>query len=199
MKPGPVLLRVALILVAGSAALLAASDGGKADVYGQVGYFHEFETPSDGGFLAGGGASYRFRNCAAVFGEFDYTHLSASASSASYGNTTTATASGFLVQFGGGLRAYLLPPSSRVRPYFPVFGGMWHSGATATLTTSYSSETATGSSDGGLMGVGFGVEVGLTPHWGIRPEFRFLREFAGNSDDSNAMNLTLALYYRFGK
>jgi hypothetical protein len=72
-----------------------------------------------------------------------------------------------------------------------TLAGFWT--VTGTLTS------VSNSANGGYGGAGFGTEIGITRRFGLRPEFRFLREFYANSSDDNAMIFTVGAYYRFGK
>lgn len=188
-----------LILVVGSGSALAA-DFGRGDVFGQAGVYSELGQGGGTWGIFGGGASFHLNSHLSVFGELNYVHPTSTETTFFDG---TISVSGNLIETGGGIRIF---PTRyhKIRPYIPVEGGFMHVAATGSEPTGYPgiSLTTSTSANGAYFGTGFGVEVGITPRFGLRPEFRFFREFSnvnGVSADDNATTFAVGAYYRFGK
>jgi hypothetical protein len=206
-----ILLWAGLILVAGSGTIFAA-DFGKGDVFVQGGGYTEFGEGGGTWAMVGGGASFHFGNHVSVFGELNYAHPTTKTTY--YGVFAPGSAnlfeagSGNLFETGGGARIFIPFRNHRLRPYIPVVGGWLHTSASVALLSGGFVTVGTfvelfaspsNSDNGGYGGIGFGTEIGITRRFGLRPEFRFLREFYANSSDDNAMIFTVGAYYRFGK
>ncbi len=127
----------------------------------------------------------------AVFTEFNYVRPKMTLGS--------VAATGNLYQAGAGARIYLPLKHKRLRTCVPAFGGFLRSNGTATLDGNpyYRSLTS-----GAYVGAGFGAEFGITERFGLRPEFRYFREFwypqYGPANQNNGVRATVGLYYRFG-
>lgn len=112
---------------------------------------------------------------------------------------------------GGGVRFFIPFRNNRARPFVPVIGGWLHMpydsfavvygglGGSASEAGAFYSSPLQPSLDGAYFGTGFGMEVGVTRRFGLRPEFRFFREFLGGSGRADAMTFTVGVYYRLGK
>jgi len=182
--------RAILIFAAVSSQLLAA-DVGKGDAFGQGGYYTELGQGGGTWAIVGGGGGVNLGGHFAIFGEFNYVHPAITFAGAS------ATAS--LYQAGGGARIFIPVHSERFRPYVPAFGGFLRSRAAVSANgIEYGYEWESGA----YVGTGFGAEIGITKHFGFRPEFRYFREFwspeFGQSDQNNGVRAMIGLYYRLG-
>jgi hypothetical protein len=205
MKPNR-LLWTGLILVIESATVFAA-DFGRGDVFGQAGGYTEIGQGGGTWGISGGGASVHLGSHVSVFGELNYVHPTVPAAL----NAGSVWASGNLFETGGGVRIFIPARSRRVRPYIPVMGGWLHASATdyilfrVIIAGPLALVPIPISDSGGYCGTGFGTEVGVTGRLGLRPEFRFFREFFGSagagipSVNDNAMIFSIGAYYRIGK
>jgi hypothetical protein len=55
---------------------------------------------------------------------------------------------------------------------------------------------------GAYVGGGLGTEIGITKRFGMRPEFRYFREFwypqYGDAGQNNGVKALVGVYYRLG-
>jgi hypothetical protein len=170
---------------------LIGADISKGDVFGQGGYYSEL---GDGGGtwpVVGGGAGANIGRHFAVFVEGNYVRPSTKLGGFS--------GTGNLYQAGAGSRIYIPVRHERVRPYVPVVGGFLRGNATAAQDgVSFAKVLASGA----YVGAGFGTEIGIGQRFGLRPEFRYFREFwypqYGQGSQNNGVRTTIGVYYRFG-
>jgi hypothetical protein len=180
------------LLLAASSTLFAVDDIGKGDLFAQAGLYTELGPGGGSWPIVGGGAGGNLGERSAVFGEFNYVHPNM--------NGDGGTAAGDLLQAGGGGRIFIPVHSGRFRPYISFAGGYMHAWTHLTVPDYYFGGTFSLSEqqNGGYAGAGLGTEIVLTKRLGLRPEFRFFREFWGASDDNNGLRVTVGVYYRFG-
>lgn len=179
-----------LLLGAVTPHLLAATIG-KGDVFGQGGYYTELGQGGGTWAIAGGGAGANLGRHFSVFAEFNYARPSLTLGGVS--------ATGSLYQAGAGTRIFIPVRNERFRPYLPVVGGFLRGeGAVAVNGIEFAHEWASGA----YVGTGVGTEIGLTKRFGLRPEFRYFREFwypeFGQSGQNNSLRVMIGVYYRFG-
>lgn len=172
-----------VLCLAAMALVFATPSFAGADVFGTAGVYSEYGTGGahDSHVMVGGGASGIFGGGrAAIFGEFNYIPLG-----------STLGVSLHQIDAGGGVRVYVGPKSDRFRLFVPIAGGL------ARLVGS--GYGATAGANGGYFGAGFGAEIG-SKRFGVRPEFRFMREQWGSGGGgNNATTFGASFYYRFGQ
>ncbi len=169
----------------------AAYCGDTKEVFGQGGLYTETGQGGVTAALVGGGAGFLARPGLAVFGEFNYIPVSVQVPSGYF------DVSGYGIQTGGGVRVYLNPKGKTVRAFVNGVVGFMRATATGTTSSWLSSPISVSASvNGGYVGAGFGAEIGPT-RFGVRPEFRYLREFVSGGTDGNAPVVMCGFYYRF--
>ncbi len=166
-----------LVLTASARAQVLAHSG---EVSGYGGYSHiSSELPSIGTNhpFFGGSYGYNVTPAITVLGEYSYIPLG------SEGGVSAKTQ-----LFGGGARFNFLP-ATRFVPYAVVaFGGDRY-----TLSGGGSSESA----NGWYAGFGGGVSCYLGKNWGVRPEFRYVRQdYSGVG--INSFQESGAFFYQWG-
>lgn len=157
--------------------------------------------------MFGGGAGVHVGGQASIFGEFNYAHPTVPAAL----NAGSVWGTGNLVEAGGGFRFFIPARSHTVRPYVPAVAGWLHASTTAEVLFPVMISYPLAliplpiSGSGGYIGTGLGAELGITPRFGLRPEFRILGEFFGSGSagiprvSEDAMIFSVGAYYRFGK
>jgi hypothetical protein len=102
---------------------------------------------------------------------------------------------GNLYQAGGGARAFIPYRSERFRPYVPLVGGFARGDAAPRGLDGM--ELYRQRVNGAYFGLGVGSEIEITRSLGLRPEFRFSREFwfpeYGRGNQNNAVRTTIGL------
>lgn len=131
----------------------------------------------------------------ALAGEFNYQPMGSLAASG-------VTAKEDIQQYGVAAR-FSLTKAARVTPYALVAGGYSRMAATASAEGLSISAIQSGA----YAGFGGGANVFLTPHWGIRPEFRWERQtFAATAvagvpvagGGLNDVRGTCGIFFRWG-
>jgi hypothetical protein len=181
----------ALLMLGAVTPHLLAADIGKGEVFGQGGYYTELGQGGGTWAIVGGGAGVNLGQRLALFGEFNYVRP-----------TTTfggVSATGSLYQAGGGARIFIPVHTERFRPYVPLVGGLIRARAAVEVNgVEYQHEWESGA----YVGAGFGSEIGITKRFGLRPEFRYFREFwypqYGQSSQNDGLRLMVGVYYRLG-
>jgi len=168
---------------------LLAADFGGGDVFAQGGQYTELGSGGGTWAIVGGGGGANLGRHLSLFVEGDYSRLSQSAGSISVHAD--------LFVAGGGGRIYFPIASERVRLFVPAVGGFYR-GRIGAILDYVSPQMISGAYAGG----GFGAEIGVTKRFGLRPEFRYIREFwypeFGQGTQNNALRATVGAYYRFG-
>jgi hypothetical protein len=169
-----------LVTTTAQAQVLAQS----GDIAGHVGYVNvnwNNLLPSDNHAVYRIDGGYNVIPYLTVLGEWAYGPL------ASEGGSTINTQI-----FGGGARFNLMP-SKKLVPYGIVtFGNDRNTLSGGGSSTTYS---------GYYFGVGGGASYYIGRHWGVRPEFRYVRaEFnvGGVNETADAMAVTGGAFYQFG-
>jgi hypothetical protein len=147
------------------------------DVAGYVGYLHvnyESILPSDNHAVYHIDGGYNVTPHVEVMGEWAYGPLYSS------GGDTIRTQI-----FGGGAR-FNLTPDKKVVPY-----------ALVTFGDDRNTTNFDGAFNGYYYSVGGGASYYVGKHWGVRPEFRYVRaEFSGAS--ANAVTVKGGIFYQWG-
>jgi len=181
----------ALLSVGVLAPQLFAAGIGKGDVFGQGGYYTELGEGGGTWAIAGGGAGANLGRHLALFAEFNYVRPSLTLGGVS--------ATENLYQAGGGARIFIPVHNERVRPYVPAIGGFLRAKAVVGVN---GIEYAHVWGSGAYVGAGFGAEIGIAKRFGLRPEFRYFREFwfpqYGQGSQNNGLRAMVGAYYRFG-
>ena len=171
----------ALFLLVMSAPVQAQVVAHSGEIAGNVGYLHVNYygfLPSDNHAVYTINGGYNVTPHVEVLGEWAYGPL------ASVSGETVRTQI-----FGGGAR-FNFTPDKKVVPYALVtFGGDRN-------TTNFA-----GNFDGYYYSVGGGASYYVGKHWGVRPEFRYVRaEFGegGASDSANAVTVKGGVFYQWG-
>lgn len=183
---------ILLVLAAPARAQVVAHSG---DVAGYAGYFYvsDVTTPDGTPVIGNGGpgsnnhgifganGGYNVTPYITVLGDFSYVPLYSS------GGDTVNTQ-----LYGGGVR-FNLNPKSRVVGYgiFTIGGDR----------LSASDPSGSESADGYSISVGGGASYYLGSHWGIRPEFRYVRpeySYKGASLSVNTIAMTGGIFYQWG-
>ena len=171
----------ALILVVMSAPVQAQVLAHSGDIAGNVGYLHvNWNTflPSDNHAVYTINGGYNVTPHVEVLGEWAYGPL------ASVSGETVRTQI-----FGGGAR-FNLTPNKKVVPY-----------ALVTFGADRNTTNFIGNFDGYYYSVGGGASCYVGKHWGVRPEFRYVRaEFGvgGVSESANAVTAKGGVFYQWG-
>jgi hypothetical protein len=109
----------------------------------------------------------------------------------------SATASFY--QAGSGARIYIPFRHEGFQPYVPVIGGCFR-GKTAFQEDGV--EFVHEWQSGAYLGAGFGTDIAISGCFGLRPEFRYFREFwhpqYGQSSQNNGLRVMVGVYYQFG-
>ena len=181
----------ALVMLGAVTPHLFAAGVGKGDVFGQGGYYTELGEGGGTWAIVGGGAGVNLGRRLALFGEFNYVSPSTT--------LVGVSATGSLYQAGGGARIFIPLHSERFRPYVPAVGGFLRGKAVVAVNgIEYAHEWESGA----YVGTGFGTEIGITKRFGLRPEFRYFREFwkaeFGQSSQNNGVRAMIGVYYRLG-
>jgi hypothetical protein len=124
----------------------------------------------------------------AILGEFNYLPLATAAT----GYTGSVDA-----QLYGGAVRYSLISANKIVPYVIAGGG----GTRLAVSDSYEGVTATVSKTGSNFGAGGGVSIYVGRNWGIRPEFRYIRQnqnWDNVNYNLNTYSGTVAVFYQFG-
>jgi hypothetical protein len=164
------------------------------DISGSFGYSSLDGVDNKKHFSFGGSAGVNFGQGALV-GEYNYQSLGSLTDSGVTGKEN-------LQKFGVAARISFTS-KGHVVPYLLGSGGYAH------MTASASAEgiSVSASQSGAYAGGGGGASIYFSPHWGIRPEFRFEREtFAATTvggvavpgGGQNDMRGTCSLFYQWG-
>ncbi len=179
------------ILLLGVATGISAAEAGKADIFAQGGYYTELGQGGGSWAMVGGGAGFGLNRHLALFGEFNYVRPSIKLGDVS--------ATGDLYQAGVGARVFLPGHNEHVRLYLPAVGGVLRGKSAIAVN---GSKYARGWATGAYVGSGLGAEIPVTKRFGLRPEFRYFREFwrpeFGPSSQNNGLRFMMGLYYRPG-
>jgi len=174
----------ALFLLIMSAPVQAQVLAHSGDIAGNVGYIHEsndvITLPSANHAVYAINGGYNVTPHVTVIGEWAYGPLYSSG-----GMTMKAQI------YGGGAR-FNLTPDKKLVPY-----GLVTFGGDRFTISSGGSETF----DGYYFTVGGGASCYLGKHWGVRPEFRYVRtEFgvSGTNEYANTVAVTGGVFYQWG-
>jgi len=159
------------LLLVSSTTVQAQVVAGSGDVAGYVGYFH-MKLPTNSA-IYGATGGYNVTPYITGLGEYGYAPVS----------------SGIHVQIYGGGARFNLMPNKKLVPY-----GIFTGGGNRIAGGG-------GGDNGYYISVGGGASCYLSKNWGVRPEFRYLRnDFTegGSSISLNDLVVTGGVFYQWG-
>jgi len=174
----------ALFLVVMSSPVRAQVLAHSGDVAGYAGYLHvnwNHFLPSDNHAVYHIDGGYNLTPHVELLGEWAYGPL------ASESGTTLKTQI-----YGGGAHFNLMPDKKFVPYALVTFGGDRNTASGFGSSISYT---------GYYFGVGGGASYYVGKHWGVRPEFRYVRAqfgVSGVSENANAETIKGGVFYQFG-
>jgi hypothetical protein len=197
-------IRILVVAIGGfvSIAALQAAEPGVGEVSGFGGIV------SMGGSThanAGGGAGVNLGRFVNLFGEVSYMAKGTEAYQVTNGATrTSASVSGRLMNYGGGVQFRVPTGNLRIEPYglFAFGYGQMKRDVNAGSGTAY---PVPDSAHNLYTAVGAGARLFLGAKWGIKPEFRYQKYYGINistddpvHDRGSAITATTGIFYQFG-